>query len=270
MKTTALRLWYFSPVFHTRALVRGLGHALAERLGVAEAREQDATPWSAAGEEPPALAPSDLAVLGVPVYGGRVPAPALERLPRAAGSPAVLLVSYGNRAFEDALLELGDAAVARGFRPVAAAACIAEHTIAGSAAGRPDAADMAALGDFAGAVASLARQDFPGSPANLDIPGNRPYRRFSPSALPQQVDDACTRCGRCAEQCPTGAIAADEPARVDAGHCICCMRCVNICPARARRADAGFLAALSARLAPLCAGRRENAFFLPEQAPGNA
>lgn len=268
MKIDTLQLWYFSPVFHTRALVRALGSALAERLGVAEVREHDATPWSAAGEAPSALAPSELAILGAPVYGGRVPAPALERLPRAAGSPAVLLVSYGNRAFEDALLELRDGAVARGFRPIAAAACIAEHTIAGYAAGRPDAADMAALGDFAGAVASLVRQDVPELPAEPEIPGNRPYRKFSPSALPQQVGDACTRCGLCARQCPTGAIDADEPARVDAGRCICCMRCVNICPARARQADAGFLAALSARLAPLCAGRRENAFFLPEARPG--
>lgn len=268
MKIDTLRLWYVSPVFHTRALVRALGRALAERLGVAEARERDATPW-AAGEEPSVLAPSDLAILGVPVYGGRVPAPALERLPRAAGSPAVLLVSYGNRAFEDALLELRDGAVARGFRPIAAAACVAEHTIAGYAAGRPDAADMAALEDFARAVASLVRQDGPQFPPEPDIPGNRPYRKFSPSALPQQVSAACSRCGLCARQCPTGAIAADEPASVDAGRCICCMRCVTICPERARQADAGFLAALTARLAPLCAERKENAFFLPEQAqPG--
>lgn len=269
MKIDTLQLWYFSPVFHTRALVRALGHALAEQLGVTEVRERDETPYPA-GDEAAPLAPSDLAVLGAPVYGGRLPAPAPERLPRAAGSPAVLLVSYGNRAFEDALLELRDVAVARGFRPIAAAACIAEHSIAGYAAGRPDAADLAALGDFAGAVASLVRRSGPERPAEPDIPGNRPYRTFSPSALPQQVSDACTRCGLCARQCPTGAIDADEPARVDAGRCICCMRCVNICPAQARQADAGFLAALTARLAPLCAGRRENAFFLPEQARGEA
>lgn len=267
MKIDTLQLWYFSPVFHTRALVRALGRALAERLDVAETRERDATPWGA-GETPLSLAPEDLAILGVPVYGGRVPASALERLPAAAGSPAVLLVSYGNRAFEDALLELRDGAVARGFRPIAAAACVAEHTIAGYAAGRPDAADMDALEDFARAVASLVRQDGPERPAEPDIPGTHPYRKFSPSALPQQVGDACTRCGLCAAQCPTGAIDADEPARVDAGRCICCMRCVNICPARARQADAGFLAAITARLAPLCAGRKEAAFFLPDARPG--
>ena len=40
------------------------------------------------------------------------------------------------------------------------------------------------------------------------------------------------------------------------------MRCVRLCPAEARSPDPQALAALSAHLEPLCAGRKENELFL--------
>ena len=50
-----------------------------------------------------------LAVITVPVYGGRVAPPALARLKEIRGNhtPAVIAVVYGNRAYEKALEELG-------------------------------------------------------------------------------------------------------------------------------------------------------------------
>ena len=71
----------------------------------------------------------DNAVLlaAAPVFGGRIPAVALERLAALKGSgPAVALAVYGNRAWEDALLELKDALTAGGFQVVAAAAFVAD------------------------------------------------------------------------------------------------------------------------------------------------
>ncbi len=49
-----------------------------------------------------------VAVIGVPVYAGRVPEDCLKRLaPFLAGNvPTVLVALYGNREFEDALMEL--------------------------------------------------------------------------------------------------------------------------------------------------------------------
>lgn len=88
--------------------------------------------------------PDDLVLFGVPVYGGRIPSPAVQTLRRMQGSrtPAVLVAAYGNREYDDALLELADIAAANGFIPFAAAALIAEHSIMHSvAAGRPDAQD---------------------------------------------------------------------------------------------------------------------------------
>ena len=50
----------------------------------------------------------DLLVVGMPVYSGRIPASALPALRkfRGNGTPAVVVCVYGNRDYDDALLEL--------------------------------------------------------------------------------------------------------------------------------------------------------------------
>lgn len=85
------------------------------------------------------LTKEDVAVISVPSYGGRVPAVAVERLGMVHGNDArtVLVCVYGNRAYEDTLVELEDAAKQAGFQVIAAVAAIAEHSIARQfAAGR--------------------------------------------------------------------------------------------------------------------------------------
>lgn len=94
----------------------------------------------------------DVAVISVPAYAGRIPAVVADRLGmvRGNGARAVLVCVYGNRAFEDTLVELEDVAKHAGFRVIAAVAAIAEHSIARQfAAGRPDAQDTAQLAEFA-------------------------------------------------------------------------------------------------------------------------
>ena len=78
------------------------------------------------------LTQDDVAVISVPSYGGRVPAVAVERLTMLSGqgARAVLVCVYGNRAYEDTLVELEDAAKQAGFRVIAAVAAVAEHSIA--------------------------------------------------------------------------------------------------------------------------------------------
>ena len=102
-----------------------------------------------------AFTPEDVAVIAVPSYGGRVPAAAVQRLETMKGSSAraVLVCVYGNRAYEDTLVELEDAAKQAGFRIIAAVAAIAEHSIVRRyAAGRPDAEDAKQLQAFAGKI----------------------------------------------------------------------------------------------------------------------
>ncbi len=101
------------------------------------------------------LQEDDVAVIAVPSYGGRVPQPAVDRLSAINGNHAraILICVYGNRAVEDALVELQDTAEAAGFHVVAAISAIARHSIVHEiAAGRPDAQDQKTLSEFAGQI----------------------------------------------------------------------------------------------------------------------
>ena len=59
---------------------------------------------------PETLSADTVAVFAAPVYGGRIPRTALERMEgiRGEGTPAVVIAVYGNRAFEKAAAELAE------------------------------------------------------------------------------------------------------------------------------------------------------------------
>ena len=94
------------------------------------------------------LQKDDVCMLAVPSYGGRVPKEAAERIARIKGNgaKAILLVVYGNREYDDTLLELKEVAKKSGFLPVVAVAAVAEHSIMHQfAKGRPDKQDREEL-----------------------------------------------------------------------------------------------------------------------------
>lgn len=200
----------------------------------------------------------------VPVYGGRVPAIAIERLSalQSQGGPAIAVVVYGNRAYEDALLELKNALTNSGFRVVAAAAFIAEHSVARCiATGRPHAQDKQTAAEFATAVdAKLTRPVT--EQACVPVPGNEEMKPLPKMPATPMVTDACGGCGRCARECPMGAIPAENPRTTDATLCILCMRCVSICPRQARILPPPLLAGMTARLQACAAEPRLPELFV--------
>lgn len=203
----------------------------------------------------------DLALIAVPAYGGRVPAAAAERL-RAVqgnGARAVLVAVYGNRAFEDTLVELEDLARQAGFRVAAAVAAVAEHSIdRATAAGRPDAQDAAELAEFGRRIAAKLTAGG-GAPR---LPGNRPYKPAGARGPVPAPTEACIRCGLCAARCPVQAIDPQNPGRINREACLHCMRCAAICPRQARQADAAVLDGIHAMLCRTAAGRKENELSL--------
>lgn len=201
--------------------------------------------------------PADRLVVAAPVYKGRLPAVGLCAGLRGDRALAYAVVTYGNRAFEDALVELVDDLTARGFVVVGAAAVVAQHTYtARLAPGRPTPEDADALARHV--AASFAEA---GWPVAAPVPGGRPYqtvpagRRVTPA-----VTEACTRCGDCAAECPVEAIPVSAPDTTDLAACVGCGRCLLVCPEGAR-VWGGDHAAVSAWLEGAFTAPRENAFF---------
>lgn len=208
------------------------------------------------------LTPEDVAVIAVPSYSGRVPAVAVERLGamHGNGARAILVCVYGNRAYEDTLVELRDTACRAGFTVMAAVAAVAEHSIARQyATGRPDAADEATLHDFA---ARIRHKIDLGDLNEPEIPGNRPYRKAAAAGIVPKATQACVKCGICAAKCPVGAIDAKDPGRVDKKACISCMRCAAICPHGARRINRLLLALVGRMLKKACTERKACELYL--------
>lgn len=206
------------------------------------------------------LSEKDALMAVLPVYAGRVPQISLERLSslKANGQKAVAVVVYGNREYDDALLETKDALEANGFKVIAAAAFIAEHSIVRSiAAGHPDTEDEALCRQFAADVMAKA-DDAP----TVSVPGNTPYKELKPSAFHPSADENCVKCGTCAKQCPVGAIPADDPNQTNNDACINCMRCIQVCPVQCRTLPAPFVEGATNMLNEKAAGYKKPALFV--------
>ena len=114
---------YFSPT-HTSAKIVT---TIAEGIDITVNNEIDLTYLPI---EQKTIQPDTLAIIGVPTYAGRVAPTALERLQKIKGenTPTIIIILYGNRDYEDALLELRDTVKQLGFVPVAGGAFIGEHS----------------------------------------------------------------------------------------------------------------------------------------------
>ncbi len=199
----------------------------------------------------------DTVLIAMPSFGGRAPAAAVERLKQIAGNSAkcTLVCVYGNRAYEDTLVEMEDSAKACGFSVIAAIAAVAEHSIISKyAAGRPDSSDAKQLISFANRISNKS--------GDVEtIPGNRPYKKGGGAGLVPKANKDCVKCGLCAEKCPVQAI-NPETFAADSKKCISCMRCVKQCPHNARNVNSAMVSMAALAIQKACSVRKENELFL--------
>lgn len=207
--------------------------------------------------------PGDVCIIGVPSFGGRVPETALRSLTkvRAKGAAAVVVVSYGNRAYEDTLLELRKAMEGCGFKVIAAVAAVTEHSIMHQyGTGRPDDKDRKELKAMAEKIKKKLLK--PDSWKDFFVPGRYPYKEFHSIPMVPEAGGNCKRCGLCAASCPAEAISRVNPEKTDGDRCISCMRCVSICPEHERKVNKMLVFAASMKLKKACSGRKDNELFL--------
>ncbi|MGB2579120.1 ferredoxin [Elusimicrobium simillimum] len=206
----------------------------------------------------------ELVVIAAPVYAGRLPAVdgGLFKNLDAHNSPAVFMVTYGNREYEDALLELKNECEKRGFHAVGAAAVVAPHSFSVKiAAGRPDEADITALSDFADKVKeTLEADDF--LTKFIKVNGTLPYREHSKIPFAPKGGGKCDSCGTCVKICPVQAIEKETPRVTDAAKCIACYACVKACPRHTRGMKSlAFWLAIKKMESKLTKIRKEPEFF---------
>jgi len=210
------------------------------------------------------LKKDDIAVIAVPSYGGRVPSLATQRISKICGNQAqcVIICVYGNRAYEDTLIELNNIVEKSGFKVIAAVAAIAEHSIMHQyAAGRPDTKDKKELQNIAKKILEKIHSSASETSA-LQIPGNYPYKKAGGVGLVPKADNKCINCGLCAENCPAQAISKENLKVTDSKKCISCMRCVVKCPQSARKVNSAMVSVAALAMKKACSTRKENELYI--------
>ncbi len=266
MDISSVKLAYFSPTKTTQkvleAIARGVGTRDVEHINLTRPVYETITLPDCHDE---------LIIFGAPVYGGRLPAAAVIRISRLKGNntPAVVVVVYGNREYEDALLELKDLVAKSGFIPIAGGAFIGEHSFTSPEApianGRPDDQDLQKSKEFGMAIQK--KMEAIGSIENvtpITVPGNYPYKDGMPPRddCAETLDEICIVCGTCVDVCPTAAVTLDERVRTDPKACIMCCACVKNCPSNARVMTSPHIKMVSKWLSENCSTPKKPEIFI--------
>ena len=265
MTPKSLSLVYFSPTQTTKKILEGI----AQGIEIPEIKTFDLT--FPADKSHEFQKEDDLVIFGVPVYAGRMPEDAIKRIRDFKGNntPAVLVVVYGNRAFEDALLEMKTLVAELGFNPFAGAAFIGEHSFSTSdkpiAPSRPDKKDLTLATEFGKSLKTkLDSLSDTTELQKIQVPGNVPYRDGikASEAAPITREDDCVKCGTCAEVCPKEVVTVGDTVTTDALGCILCCACIKNCPTQARVMENPNILKTAQWLYDNCGPRKEPELFI--------
>jgi len=267
MKIQSVKLVYFSPTGTTKSVL----HRISQGLNTEIIEHIDITKPCARNKE---LSTKDyeLLIVGAPVYMGRVPAVINDWLHTINGSntPTICVVVYGNRVYDNALLELGDILTNCGCVPIAGGAFIGEHSFHSSefpaaSVGRPDKSDVDLAKSFGNEIwkkllSFTSVDDMP----KLRLPGSFPYKGVTKMWDVDFIDinSDCIECGICSDRCPTGAIAPGDSSQIDIVKCTLCCACIKNCPQNARTMKPGPMKDAAQRVHELFRARKEPEMYL--------
>ena len=266
MEVKQVKLIYFSPTETTQKVLE----SIAKGINVEDVEHINLTLQEEAQQTIPPFS-DELIIIGAPVYGGRLPVDAINRFKqiKASKTLAILIVVYGNREFEDALLELKNLAIELGFNPVAGGAFIGEHSFATKdvpiANGRPDSLDVQKAMDFGAKIKDkVTALQSPDAQMDFEIPGRFPYEADGARSMavsPVTKEDTCTVCGTCASVCPNAAISINGSVATKIELCIRCCACIKNCPTGARVMEESMWKNIANWLNENCSTRKEPQIF---------
>ncbi len=256
---------YFSPTGTTRKIIQNIAGGMnMDGIEFVDITKPSARQQNLQTDD------NELLLVAVPVYMGRIPGILSNWLKsiRAFHTPAICVVVYGNRAYDNALLELKDILTDCGCKPIAGAAFIGEHSFSGpetpSSVGRPDTMDIQKAIIFGDQIKNLlGKIRSTGHITDLTVPGSVPYGGITDLWHVDfiAVNDQCVQCHLCAEGCPVGAIDYNNSAGIDKDKCTLCCACIKNCPQQARSVKPGLMKDAAIR----CMGftvRKEPEFFM--------
>jgi flavodoxin/NAD-dependent dihydropyrimidine dehydrogenase PreA subunit len=251
-----LSLIYFSPTGTTRKVV----HEIAKGTSGSVVHDINLTYDFSADSV------KGTVIIGSPVYAGRLPVVFKDRLKHIdlTNLKIVLVVVYGNRDYEDALLELKDLVIVKGGKVVGGGAFIGEHSLSNEknpiAEGRPDDSDLKKAFEFGEKINKLGEDEL----SNIIVPGNNPYceTKPKPEVIIKTDDGKCTKCKRCINVCPVSAITKDNPLVTNGVLCLRCCACIKVCPEGARELNDPLSLKLTRMVFDICQVRKEPEIFM--------
>ncbi len=243
-----LNTLYFSATSTTKKVISGIGERLLEAMKLKQDINNIDFTLSKTKEKSVSFSKDNIVIVGVPVYAGRVPNILLKYLNsiKGNGALAIAVVVYGNRNYDDALIELRDILELDGFKVIAGAAFIGQHSFSKTLAkNRPDEKDMEIVRNFADRIYNkIISETFI---KTLFVNGDKPYRNYYMSRdeegepidirkVKPKTKDSCIDCKLCATVCPMGSINLEDVTKVN-GICIKCCACIKKCPVEAKYFD---------------------------------